>query len=126
MVNVFAVEILNIYRVNTTISRVRVNDYIGMELYFGTCQGTLIISMIKYLHKTIDYFLEVLRGTKDCPTGDKFFKIRYYEDREVLPEEMARQFHRTMAQLLFCCKRARTDIKTLVSFLTTRVKEPDV
>ena len=39
---------------------------------------------------------------------------------------MARQFHRTTDQLLFLCKRERTDVKTLVSFLTTRVKEPDV
>ena len=30
-----------------------------------------------------------------------------------------------MAQLLFLCKRARPDIETLVSFLTTRVKSPD-
>ena len=45
--------------------------------------------------------------------------------RKLLPEEQARQFHRTVAQLLFLCKRARPDIEPLVSFLTTRVKEPD-
>ena len=39
---------------------------------------------------------------------------------------MARQFHQTTAQLLFLCKRARPDAKTLVSILTTRVKDPDV
>ena len=39
---------------------------------------------------------------------------------------MARQFHQTTDQLLFLCKIARPDIETLVSFLTTRVKEPDV
>ena len=38
---------------------------------------------------------------------------------------MAKKFHRTVAQLLFLCKRARPDIKTLLSFLTTRVKQPD-
>ena len=38
---------------------------------------------------------------------------------------MAKKFHRTVAQLLFLRKRARTDIETLVSFLTTRVKQPD-
>ena len=40
--------------------------------------------------------------------------------------EMARQFHRTTAQPLFLCRRARPDVETLVSFLTTRVKEPNV
>ena len=29
---------------------------------------------------------------------------------------MARQFHRTTAQLLFICKRARPDVETLVLF----------
>ena len=43
----------------------------------------------------------------------------------MLPDEQARQFHRTVAQLLFLCKQARPDIEPLVSFLTTRVKEPD-
>ena len=38
---------------------------------------------------------------------------------------MVRHFHRTTAQLFFLCKRARPDVETLVSFLTTRVKSPD-
>ena len=83
----------NIYRVNSTISRVRVHNYLVMELYFGTCPGTLIVYMIYYLYKIIDDFPEVLRGTKACPVGDTLLKIRDYEDRELLPEEMARQFH---------------------------------
>ena len=57
--------------------------------------------------------------------GGDLFKVREDEDRELLGEEMAKKFHRTVAQLLFLCKRARPDIKTLVSFLTTRVKQPD-
>ena len=32
---------------NTTISRGKVNNYLGMDMDFGTCEGTLIISMIK-------------------------------------------------------------------------------
>ena len=35
------------------------------------------------------------------------------------------QFHRTVAQLLFLCTRARRDIQTAVFFLTTRVKQPN-
>ena len=86
MVTAFEVEIINIYGAKTTISRGRVQDYLGMELDFGTCPGTLIISMIKYLQKIIDDFPEVLRGTTACPDGDNIFKIRYNEDRELLPE----------------------------------------
>ena len=39
---------------------------------------------------------------------------------------MARQLHQTTAQLLFLCKRETPDVETLVFFLTTRVKAPDV
>ena len=53
------------------------------------------------------------------------FKVQEDGDRELLGPEMAKKFHRTVAQLLFLCKRARPDIETLVSFLTTRVKQPD-
>ena len=83
----------------------------------------MIVSMIKYLQKVIEEFPGILASTKASPAGDHLFKVR--EDGKKIPEELARQFHRTTAQLLFLCKRARPDIETLVSFLTTRVKEPD-
>ena len=51
MVTAFTVDMANIYKENTTILRCRVHDYLGIELYFGTCKGTLITSMIKYLKK---------------------------------------------------------------------------
>ena len=83
----------------------------------------MLVSMVKYLAKVIEEFPEVLTSTKALPAADHLFKIR--EDWKKLPEELARQFQRTTAQLLFLCKRAQPDVETLVSFLTTRVKEPD-
>ena len=53
------------------------------------------------------------------------FTIREDSKRKLLPKEQASQFHRTVVQLLFLCNCARPDIKPLISFLTTRVKEPD-
>ena len=85
----------------------------------------MIISMIRYLQKVIDEFPEVLRGTKACPAGNNLFKVREGEDRELLSEEMTKKFHRRVAQLLFLCKRPRPDTEPLVSFLTTRVTQPD-
>ena len=41
-------------------------------------------------------------------------------------EEMASQFHRATAQMLFLCLRARPDVQTAVSFFTTRVRSPDM
>ena len=44
---------------------------------------------------------------------------------KLLPEEQAQSFHHITAKLLFMCARARPDIRTAVSFLCTRCKEPD-
>ena len=81
--------------------------------------------MIKYLHKVVEELPEVLRGTKASHFGDHLFTVREDGERKFLPEKQARQFHRTVAQLLFLCKRARPDIEPLISFLTTIVKNPD-
>ena len=96
-----------------------------MDINWASVPGTMIVSMIKHLHKVIEEFPEVLRGTKASPSGDHLFTIREYGERKFLPEEQARQFHHTVAQLLFLCKSARPDIEPLISFLTTRVKGPD-
>jgi hypothetical protein len=42
-----------------------------------------------------------------------------------LGEEQAREFHHSVAQLLFATTRAKKDIQHTVAFLTTRVKSPD-
>ncbi len=52
-----------------------------------------------------------------------FFKVQ--EDGRKLSKELAEVFHHTVYQLLFATDRARRDIQTAVSFLTTRVKAPD-
>ena len=85
----------------------------------------MIVSMVKYLQNIIEGFPELIKSTSLSPAGDHLFDVREEDDRKVLQEEQARKFHRTVAQLLFLCKRARLDIEPLVSFLTTRVKEPD-
>ena len=59
------------------------------------------------------------------PAGDHIFTVREDGERKLLPEEQARQFHSTVVQLLFLCKRAHPNIEPLISFLATRVKEPE-
>ena len=97
VVSAFAIKTSETYRPKTTISRGKVHDYLGMQLDFGTCPGSMI--------KILDEWPEVLGGTKVYPATDNLFKVREDEDRVLLCEEMARQFHRTTAQLLFLCKR---------------------
>ena len=125
VVTSFAVAMVKEFVSGTTIKRGKVFDYLGMELDFEACPGTRIVSMIKYLQKVIEEFPELIEKTTACPGTDNLFKVRDEEDREILSEEMAKQFHRTTAQLLFLCKQARPDVETLISFLTTRAKQPN-
>ena len=76
VVSAFAIQIAETYGPKTTISRGRVHDYLGMQLDFGTCPGSMIISMIKYLHKILDEWTEVLGSTKACPPTDNLFEVR--------------------------------------------------
>jgi len=79
--------------------------------------------MSDYLGKVIKEFPEEITGTCAMPASDPLFKVR--EDGRKLPEELADVFHHTVYQLLFAANRARRNIQSAVSFLTTRVKAPD-
>ena len=59
------------------------------------------------------------------PAAEHLFDVREDKKYKLLPEEQAQEFHRTTDQLFFMCARARPDIRTAVSFLCTRYKEPD-
>ena len=99
-----------------------------MDLDFESQPGTMIISMIKYLDAMLEEWPEELKGYTPNPHQDHLFEIRADDDpkKELLNKEMASQFHRTTAQMLFLCLRARPDIQTAVSFFTTRVRSPDM
>ena len=87
--------------------------------------GSLEVSMFKYLDSIIDEFPELITGKAATPAADHLFSVRDADEAKYLPEEKAIAFHHTTAQLLFLSLRARRDIQTAVSFLTTRVKKPD-
>jgi hypothetical protein len=93
-----------------------------MEFNFSS-EGEVKINMTKYIGKIIKDFPEEILGKQATPAGNHLFKVR--EDGHKLDEEQANAFHHTVYQLLFAANRARRDIQTAVSFLTTRVKEPD-
>ena len=57
------------------------------------------------------------------PAADYLFQVR--DDGRKLNDEQAEAFHHTVYQLLFTSNRARRDIQTAISFLTTRVLAPD-
>ena len=126
----FEEKLVELYGKKTTVHRGdgpdgQVFDYLGQHLDFESKPGSLIVGMVPYLDTIIKEWPEQLKNTKVCPANDNLFVIRDEENRELLNEELAMQFHRTTAQLLFLTMRARPDVQTAVSFFTTRVKSPD-
>ena len=60
------------------------------------------------------------------PLPDNLFDVGEKNKAAVLPEELAVLLHCTTTQLVFLAMRARKDLLTAVSFLTTIVKSPDI
>eukprot|EP00957_Ditylum_brightwellii_P210033 15364497-Ditylum_brightwellii.AAC.6 len=103
-------------------TRGKVHNYLGMTLH-STKKGKVKIPMVDYLKEGIEDFPEELSGCVATPAADHLFDID--PDKAQLDEPTARQFHTSVAKLLFVYKRARHDIQTAVAFLTMRVKLPD-
>jgi hypothetical protein len=108
-----------------TVSRGKVHTYLGMTLDYTT-PGQVKISMLDYVKEIIAAFDAAdpnNGGTKSSAAPEDLFKVD--EDCEKLKPKRKEQFHLVMAKTLFCTKRARPDTCTAISYLTTRVREPD-
>ena len=64
-----------------------------------------------------------LDGEPTSPEANHLFEV---DDNGIkLKPEQKDMFHEFVAKLLFLGKRARPDLQTAISFLSTRVREPD-
>jgi hypothetical protein len=98
------------------------HDYLGVTFDYSITKEVRI-NIWDYLRKVKKEFPEEIMGVCATPVSDHLFKVQ--EDGKKLSKELAEVFHHTVYQLLFAANRARRDIQTAVSFLTTRVKAPD-
>jgi hypothetical protein len=115
-------EIKNIYGKNLTENIGKVHDYLGMIFDFSFTKKVKV-NMWDYLRKVIKEFPDEITRVCATPAGNYLFKV--HDDRKKLNDEQAEAFHHTVYQLLFAANRAQQNIQTAVSFLTTRVREPD-
>jgi hypothetical protein len=87
---------------------------------------TIEMDMKKYIRECIDEFIKEEPDEKmrpvNPPATNYLFRVRNVEK---ISQKRFGLFHSVVAKLLFLAKRARPDILPTVSFLTTRVKEPD-
>jgi hypothetical protein len=94
-----------IYGPKLTMHTGRKHDYLGVDLEF--CEdGSLAVSMVKYLKNVIEGLPEMITGKSPTPAGDRLFDIQDEKDAKPLDEERAVAFHHTTAQLLFMVTRA--------------------
>ena len=99
------------------------HNYLGMNLNFSK-KGEVSIDMVPFpfIGKIIATFPEKIMGVQSTPASDHLFQVQQHTKAKYLPEEQARAFHHTTAQLLLL-SHVRRNIQTMVAFLTTRVKQ---
>jgi hypothetical protein len=105
-----------------TVNRGKTHDYLGMKIDFSE-PGKVKITMEQFIENILCEVPASMSGTAATPAANHLFEIN--DTARKLTPEQAEQFHHVTAQLLYLCKRARPDIQTAVSFLCTRVTQPD-
>jgi hypothetical protein len=102
-----------------TLNKSNRHKYLGMIFLFN--EQDCLINMMDYTENILTEF--PVDGTSNVPAASYLFDID--EKSNKLSNQMKKNFHRCVAKLLFLTKRTRPDIMLAVSFLTTRVQEPD-
>eukprot|EP00956_Cyclotella_meneghiniana_P026461 scaffold57247_cov37-Cyclotella_meneghiniana.AAC.7 len=105
-----------------------VHDYLGVDHDYSE-KGVVKLSMIKHIDRIFKDFPDEIGKSAATPAADHLFQVRDPEeakrDGKLLDIQRKKDFHHSVAQLLFVSTRVRRDIQTAVAFLTTRVKRPD-
>jgi hypothetical protein len=106
-----------------TVHRGKLHAYLGMTLDFSIPKKIKVL-MNDYIDKVLLDLPDDMSGTAPTPAANYLFTVNT-TNPTALSKSDAEHFHHVVAQLLFLCKRARPDIQTAVSFLCTRVQQPD-
>ena len=70
----FATWLGGIYGEKLTVKRGKIHDYLGMDLDWSVA-GKVTISMIKYIYKILEEFVEVIKKTAATPARDNLFHV---------------------------------------------------
>lgn len=94
-------------------------SYLGLTWDFSV-PGEVKVTADGYTEELLKW--AEVTGTAQSPAANHLFDIR---DTDKLAPDKAEWFHSAVAKLLYLSKRTRPDILLPVSFLTTRVLEPN-
>ena len=105
-----------------TINREKVHDYLGMTIDYST-EGKVVITMNDYVDKLLADLPEEMIGTAATPASEWLYETNSASPK--LDQTQKDHFHQLTARILFLSKRARPELQTALSYLTTRVQQPD-
>ena len=114
------VDLLRLNFKDITVNTGLIHSYLGMTWDFTT-PFSVKVTMEGYA-KDLLAFSEVTGDVK-TPATDQLFAVR--ESFSPLSDVDKARFHTLVAKLLYLAKRTRPDVLLPVSFLTTRVQQPD-
>jgi len=86
--------------------------------------GKVQVKIIDYIECMLVSPPESMDGESATPVDNHLFMVNPHSPP--LPTSESKSFHHYVAKLLFLCKRARPDIQTAVTYLSSRVKAPKI
>jgi hypothetical protein len=106
-----------------TVQRGPIHDYLGMTIDYSE-DGKIKFIMADYVKGILDEAPSDMDGTAASPAANHLFSVNDKSDK--IDAKRADLYHRLTAKLLYLSKCARPDFQTAVSFLTTRVTQPNI
>jgi Reverse transcriptase (RNA-dependent DNA polymerase) len=103
-------------------NRGKIHDYLGMILNF-TEKGKVKIDMSEYVKMVLHDLPSEMIGTSATPAANFLFNVN--DECAKLDQSKKDIFVHYVMQLLYLSQRARPDIRTAISFLSTRLTKPD-
>jgi hypothetical protein len=107
---------------HVTTTRGPTHEYLAMKLDYST-PGVLKVDMTEYISSMLAEFPYKLQGEVHVPWTEKLFKVD--ETSKKLDDKRRETFHSFVMKAMFLCKRARSDVQPAISFLASRVQEPN-
>jgi uncharacterized protein YbaR (Trm112 family) len=101
----------------------KIHDYLGMILDFSN-EGEVTVNMVPYVKMVLASIPDDMRGKAVSPAANYLYKVND-TDPVLLDEEVAEAFHSFTMQLQYLAQRGRPDLLQAVSFLSSRVQQPD-
>ena len=106
-----------------TVQRGRKHEYLGMTIEY-TDDQKVKFTMTDYVDGLLSEMTDDMKGVAVTPAASHLNEVN--EKAEKLSDARRDTFHHLTAKLLYLSNRARPDLQTAVSFLTTRIMHPDI